>query len=1035
MVEAQVLNGGDNFWNLNNGKYEVPKGSGKHSIFAQSLWIGGLDAGNNVHLAAMTYRQTGTDFWPGPLSNTTGEPTTQSCLDFDRIWKIDRFTVEEFKIKHGTAGYVIPQSILDWPGNGDISLGHDPILAPFEDVNSDGIYNPHDGDYPKFADRGSCNGMKGDQVVFKVYNDIGNVHTESGALPLGIQVKEFIYSFLDTGLLGYQTFVEYHISNKSNNDYHDVSIGNWVDPDLGNYLDDYVGCHVVDGLAYAFNGDNDDEGAAGYGINPPAVGSQFLGAPLAIANDGLDNDFDGTTDEPGEQLQMSGFVYYNNVNGTIDGNPAIAADFYNYLSGLKLDGSPFYYAGDNTKPVTKFMFPGNSDPTGIATGGVPQAPWSEVSSGNTPADRRYVATLGPLDLDAGAEITFTSHFGWSRAASGGATASRDLLITEMNTVAGMFDACFPASPCPPTIIDPTAKVDGMTVKFHWKGFATSINWTFGDGNSSSDLYPTHTYSSQGSFTVNYTATGPCGIVSGSIVVEPHLINNLEGPHLIRIEGSGNGGQQIDITGFSENQIVQNFYQDLVAYKSAQGPILVYTTDKSSVPNGDYELKVSKGTPSQPASTEQFWRLVKVGTTDTVFGNRPVTEFNNQYSGQYGLWIRTNGFDENAVSGIGRRINDFGQTNNYINFVGDIDQRFSPRNWVLAGTDPDDMVTFDDSESFESQTPGWAPYRIVSDAVFDTTSIPGITIEGGGPAWEGFQSLNNINDLPSIKVVFTSDQTKWTRAAVLETGEDPNTTTGGALKLNLRKSPSVDKSGVADGTGDGFGWFPGYAINVETGERLCILFGENSSDPANNGADMRFNPSATIEDGNPATLGGRHYIYISNQPYTGDDETNLPYYSAMTSNNNEPPGSQKRTVFRDIGWVSIPVGKTSSQVPTSLAIHLDASAKFDKFVTNANQQNNYYPRYGFNSSTISVIEQEEVSLEIYPNPTKGQLQLNIAQDFDQAQFSLVDLQGKMVFSEMIESKETSIDLSHLAKGAYIFVLDVDGNISHGKQVIQ
>lgn len=66
-VRTTIMNGGDMWWNLISAKYEIPKvtdpnGIHKHSIFAGSLWIGGVDAGNNLKLAAMTYRQNGIDF-------------------------------------------------------------------------------------------------------------------------------------------------------------------------------------------------------------------------------------------------------------------------------------------------------------------------------------------------------------------------------------------------------------------------------------------------------------------------------------------------------------------------------------------------------------------------------------------------------------------------------------------------------------------------------------------------------------------------------------------------------------------------------------------------------------------------------------------------------------------------------------------------------------------------------------------------------------------------------------------------------------
>jgi hypothetical protein len=67
-----------------------------------------------------------------------------------------------------------------------------------------------------------------------------------------------------------------------------------------------------------------------------------------------------------------------------------------------------------------------------------------------------------------------------------------------------------------------------------------------------------------------------------------------------------------------------------------------------------------------------------------------------------------------------------------------------------------------------------------------------------------------------------------------------------------------------------GWFPGYVINVETGERLNIMFGEDSRYPNQNGTDMLWNPTAeTVLGSSDYVMGGRHYIYIlgaNNQLY-------------------------------------------------------------------------------------------------------------------------------------------------------------------------
>ena len=41
-IRTTIMGGGDMWWDLNNAKYEIPKNSNKHSMFAGALWIAGV---------------------------------------------------------------------------------------------------------------------------------------------------------------------------------------------------------------------------------------------------------------------------------------------------------------------------------------------------------------------------------------------------------------------------------------------------------------------------------------------------------------------------------------------------------------------------------------------------------------------------------------------------------------------------------------------------------------------------------------------------------------------------------------------------------------------------------------------------------------------------------------------------------------------------------------------------------------------------------------------------------------------------------
>ena len=108
-VRARVETGG-NMWQdreTNSPAYEVPKAGnnysdGPNSIYSGALWMGGRSLDNQLKLAAVTYRTTGNDFWPGPLTkvdtinHTGGDASVSSavCTQYDQTWKTMRKDAE-----------------------------------------------------------------------------------------------------------------------------------------------------------------------------------------------------------------------------------------------------------------------------------------------------------------------------------------------------------------------------------------------------------------------------------------------------------------------------------------------------------------------------------------------------------------------------------------------------------------------------------------------------------------------------------------------------------------------------------------------------------------------------------------------------------------------------------------------------------------------------------------------------------------------------------------------------------------------------
>jgi hypothetical protein len=153
-VRALIHSGGDMWWDLiANPRYEIPKNSGRHSLFVGNLWIGGREAQTQtLKVAAQRYRATGVDFWTGPLDTLgTASIDAETCDLYDRIWAITRQEVEQFVLcgcgnssDPSCEGYQIPDVIKNWPGNpipqgGSQHMIMQNLLAPFHDNDGDGV--------------------------------------------------------------------------------------------------------------------------------------------------------------------------------------------------------------------------------------------------------------------------------------------------------------------------------------------------------------------------------------------------------------------------------------------------------------------------------------------------------------------------------------------------------------------------------------------------------------------------------------------------------------------------------------------------------------------------------------------------------------------------------------------------------------------------------------------------------------------------------------------------------------------------------
>ena len=1147
-VRTKLLNGGDMWWDLNNPKYEIPKINDpnavrKHAMFAGAIWIGGRDNGGSLKLAAMTYRQKGSDFWPGPLDSTTASTDPVRCKAYDKMWKVTRDELEDFessKYLNQSAG------IRDWPAGRQraVLFGNEAkYLAPYKEVTPDGVYDPFSGEHPVLDDRRPSidNGVdkQPDMFIWWVYNDKGNIHSETQGQPIGIEIQTTGFAFATNDEVNNMTFYSSKIINRGFTTLNDCYMGQWVDADLGNYADDYVGCDVGRSLGFCYNGDDDDEGVLGYGLNPPTVGVDY---------------FEGPTDSAGNQLGLSHYMYYNNDNDPVRGNPGEAIEYYNLLQGKWLGGQNVTYGGTGfggSKPA-KYMFPGDTDPAYALE------PWTEKIAGNRPGDRRFLQSTGPFTLRPGQIQRITVGVVWARTTSGGAAGSLNLLKIASDKAQTLFNNNFKIldGPNAPDIeiqemeqelvlkflntnsskvenyrekykdannVERTYKFEGYVVyqlkdatvntgdldnvdkarmlfqcdmknnrgmivnKVYDPKLAALLPVVKVEGadqgvqhtwSIKNDLFATGSNTQLVDFKpVYYMVLSYAILADDSLQIDPNQFlagrRNIKtykaiphktepeqfgtelqssygsGPVLTRLAGRGNGGNVLEFTKETIDEILKTGVAKEATYVAGAGPVKIKVVDPIKVPNAKFEFvlrenKASLASGLKDSMTKNTgWFMVKKGATDldndTIFNDTIIGVGFESVQGRRGKYNKTTetladwGFSveveqvfnpgENAGADpsngvLSWSVNWENNGKQWLTAVADNDAQNTAnsgaiwQNWIRAGSNgrggPFDPLIHDFfNQDGTPVDPGQAFERIWNGRIapYGLTAREKLTATGRntyGFAWWGNSSglQSPLSELSSVQIVITKDKNLWTRCPVLEMSDDElkNSNDGQMEKFNMRFAPSVDKEGNPMAGSMGLGWFPGYAINMETGERLAMAFSEDSYLGGENGKDMIWNPTDKVynDNGNYPAMGGKHFVYIfgtgvsgisrnvKGERYLGEDEANFQRFKTAllpAAAGGKVATLDKTRLLSQVMWVMPTYMAAGYKMvdknvpPTDVTFKINIRKAYTTYDA-GNNLNNNRPMYSFDAASIAPKVSNEIGrknldlVNVVPNPYRG-----------------------------------------------------------------
>ena len=485
--------------------------------------------------------------------------------------------------------------------------------------------------------------------------------------------------------------------------------------------------------------------------------------------------------------------------------------------------------------------------------------------------------------------------------------------------------------------------------------------------------------------------------------------------IVKLDGAGNGDNNLKLAEGEEVKILEETNGQQVKYKPDNSPIEVKVTQPKKLRAGTFELRmIDPALSNNVLSSESTWQLSILG--NEIVSERTIEVPHEQYlvdslGGEYGISVRLGQVPEvgsNPEDSNNGFITAHQSDVSWLRWLQDTDDG-SIADWIKSGTDVGDRIGLDDSEIYES----------VMDGSFSPTALISASHYGpGGDMSVGVVNSLSMSQTKSYNLIITTDKNFWTKCAVLEMGIDETKTIGETAQFGIRQSNSLDKNGN-EITGEvGRSWFPGYAIDMESGRRVNITFAEDSSNPSDHGSDMLWNPTGNLYDGpvsapsetqEDVPLAGMHYIYITDIEYEGDERGGQTVLDIIES--NTPENGNISRFLKRVSWAAIPYLNENEQLLGSeVRIELRVKSPYSNHTSSG--LNNGYPMYQF-----------EITDDMLPQPLSYEAHSNLALE----QINVVP--NPYYAHSQFESGKTDkrVRFTNLPPQTTISIFDLDGTL--------
>lgn len=543
-----------------------------------------------------------------------------------------------------------------------------------------------------------------------------------------------------------------------------------------------------------------------------------------------------------------------------------------------------------------------------------------------------------------------------------------------------------------------------------------------------------------------------------------------GVKITRLEGAGNSSQFLRLKSGVLDAIISGNFDGELPYMEGYGPLDVQIVDPQNILDRVIEIEFfdSKPDTSILLSDARF-RAFDPSTGEEIISPTGLKEFNEVLLKDFGisiffgqpakpgqdpLFFRDNGFvgseitysDPNGPEWLSFLKNEPFESPvdpNAFNFIKTLD--FQPH----YDRDPFQVFTEVNQSGFY---PLCLAYNLTHEGPLISPALVGVqTLSCAGVRSDGF----------NVDIVFTPDKSKWSRTVVVEAANsfhrDEELTWRESLKFDILDRPAASHTAGPDGLPEddpdlpnGFSWFPGYAIDVETGKRLNIIFAENSLySPENSNPDIANLPAQYLKGddriwnpGSEKTInapgfsryfaGGQHFIYISGTEYDGCEQIHT-LLSSVT-----PRPVRLLQVLRNISWTAIPLATSllsydEGLIPNEVTVSLRTSQPFR--ITDLDPEGNkIYNRYrleiiGKEKGPLSNIREASLSqmnVQLLNNPGRDKLSFQVHSDIDFSySIEVYNVEGVLMYSGRSGNVDYQIETNTWASGLYLLRLQSDG----------